>query len=308
MMGLTSKESDHTNRRSSIDASLELLPAPDIPIDQLMMAVENTRPYVRARLLRLGRHDDVEDVMQDVRMAAWEGLVKQQYRHLPGTTFGGWVQGIAVHLCADHVRRALAHPWMPLMADPDGSMVSPVDFTTTESMERVAEHEWAAEIITAVRQHVSAKKWGWAVECLTAPRQRHEAHHPDWEERKRWEAVTIVRQMAYTVKAALEVEPATLCDQPTTIATAVCCLPTPLLQVVAERLVLTGLRGAERTAALMELSAETGARWRYLEGKIGHARRLYIAALDILEHAAAGHFEDSAASEEFWAGSTALTP
>ncbi|NVM97750.1 RNA polymerase sigma factor [Arthrobacter sp. SDTb3-6] len=305
MMGLRSKESLRASR--TIDTSLELIPAPDIPIDQLMLAVENTRPYVRARLLRIGRLDDVEDVMQDVRVAAWEGLVKEQYRHIPETTFGGWVQGIAVHLCATHIRRVLAHPLLPLMEDPDGAMVSPVDLTTTESIERLAEQEWAGEIIAAVRKHVSAKKWDWAVECLTSPRLRHEPHHADWDERKRWEAVAIVRQMAVTVKAALEVDPVTLCDSPTTVATAVCCLPTPLLRVVAERLVLTGLSGADRTNALMQLATDTGASWRYLEGKIGHARRLYCAALEILEHAAAGHSKDSADSSEASLGSSALT-
>ncbi|NVM96136.1 RNA polymerase sigma factor [Arthrobacter wenxiniae] len=306
MMGLKSKETDHTNHLS-IDSTLERRPAPDIPIDQLMSAVENTRPYVRARLLRLSRLDDIEDVMQDVRVAAWEGLVKQQYRLLPETTFGGWVQGIAVHLCADHIRRVLAHPWLPLISDPDGSMVSPVDFAATESMEQVAEHEWAEEIIAAVRKHVSAKKWNWAVECLTAPRQRHEAHSTGWDERKRWEAVSIVRQMAFTVKAALEVEPSTLCDSPTTIATAVCCLPSPLLQVVAERLVLTGVCEGERTDALMGLAEETGASWRYLESRIGPARRMYFAALEILERAAAGHTKEKVECEAFVFGSSALT-
>jgi len=275
--------------RLTTDASLEHLPEPDIPVDQLMRAVENTQKYVRSRLMRLGRIDDVDDVMQDIRVAAWEGLVKQQYRYLPGTTFGGWVQGIAVHLCADHIRHVLAHPLLPLMFDPDGERLSPIDYSATESMDQVAGHEWAEEVITAVRKNVPAKKWVWAVECLSTPRPRTEAHHPGWEERKRWDAVSIVRQMAFTVRAALDVEPATLCDEPTTIATAVSCLPSPLLQIVAERLVLTGVQGAERAARLTDLAAETATSWRYLESKIGHARRMYFAALEILEHAAAGN-------------------
>lgn len=287
MMGIKSRESQSQIRNISTDVALERPSVPDIPIDQLMLAVENVRPFVRSRLLRIGHVDDVDDVMQDVRVAAWEGLVKQRYRQLPGITFGAWVQGIAVHLCADHIRRTLAHPWMPLNADPDVSAVAPVDFAATESGERVAEHEWAIEVLATVREHVTAETWELAVECLTAPRERHPGHKPGWDERKGWQAVTALRQTATTVRAAMDVEPATLCDTATVIATAVCCLPTVLLQVVAERLVLTGVRGADRAAKIAELSAETGLRANYLEGRISYARKLYAAALDVLEHAAA---------------------
>ncbi|MDJ0356346.1 sigma factor [Paenarthrobacter sp. PH39-S1] len=295
MMGLNSRESSTAFLHSSIDPSLVRPPELDIPIDQLMIAVESVRPYVRARLLRIGRVDDLDDVMQEVRVAAWDGLVKRRYRQLPDASFGGWVQGIAVHLCADHVRRTLAHPWMSLTADPEVSQASPVDFATTESVEQIAEREWVAEVLTEVRQHVPAETWERAVKCLTTPRQRHEAHTPEWEERKRWHAVTVVRQTAVTVKAALEVDARTLDDSPTIIATAVCCIPTVLLQVVAERLVLTGIRGAERTAGIADLSAETGVSKKYLEGRIGYARNLYLAALDVLERAVAARQRSEAA-------------
>lgn len=286
MMGLKSRQAEYAIQNSSIDASLARPPVPDIPVDQLMLAVENTRPYVRARLLRIGHADDIDDVMQDVRVAAWEGLVKRRYRQMPGISFGGWVQGIAVHLCADHIRRTLAHPWLSLTADPEFSPAFPVDFATTESSERIVEHEWAVEILTAVRQHVSAETWDMAVKCLTTPRAHHAAgHRPDWEERKVWHAVTIVRQTAITVRAALDVEPRTLIDSPTVIATAVCCLPTLLLQVVAERLVLTGVRGADRVAGIAALSVETGVSEKYIEGRIGYARNLYFAAFDVLDQA-----------------------
>lgn len=287
MMGIKSRESQPQIRNISIDVALERPPVPDIPIDQLMMAVENVRPFVRSRLLRIGHVDDVDDVMQDVRVAAWEGLVKQRYRQLTGITFGAWVQGIAVHLCADHIRRTLAHPWMSLNADPEVSPVAPVDFAATESGERVAEHEWAVEVLTAVREHVTAETWELAVKCLTLPSKRHPDHKTGWEERKGWQAVTCLRQTAVTVRSAMDVEPATLCDTATVIATAVCCLPTVLLQVVAERLVLTGVRGADRAAKIAELSAETGLRANYLEGRISYARKLYAAAFDVLEHAVA---------------------
>ncbi|MFQ4150326.1 sigma factor [Arthrobacter sp. LAPM80] len=286
MMGIKSSESQPQFRITSIDVALERPPVPDIPIDQLMTAVEHVRPFVRSRLLRIGHVDDVDDVMQDVRVAAWEGLVKQRYRQLPGITFGAWVQGIAVHLCADHIRRTLAHPWMPLNAEPEVSPAAPVDFAAAESGERVAEHEWVVEVLTAVREHVAAETWDLAVECLTSPRERHVGHKSGWDERKRWQAVTILRQTAMTVRAAMDVEPATLCDTETVIATAVCCLPTVLLQVVAERLVLTGVRGADRAAKIAELSGETGLRENYLEGRICYAHNLYVAALDVLERAA----------------------
>lgn len=252
-----------------------------------MLAVDNVQPFVRSRLLRIGHVDDVDDVMQDVRVAAWEGLVKQRYRQLPGITFGAWVQGIAVHLCADHIRRTLAHPWMSLNADPEVSPAAPVDFAATESGERVAEHEWAVEVLTAVRQHVTAETWELAVSCLTTPSERQPGQKTGWEERKGWQAVTVLRQTAMTVRAAMDVEPVALSSTATVIATAVCCLPTVLLQVVAERFVLTGVRGADRAAKVSELSEETGLRASYIEGRITHARRLYGAALDVLEHAAA---------------------
>lgn len=287
MMGIKSRESQPQIRNLSIDVVLERPTVPDIPIDQLMMAVEKVRPFVRSRLLRIGHVDDIDDVMQDVRVAAWEGLVKQCYREMPGVTFGAWVQGIAVHLCADHIRRALAHPWMSLNADPEVSPAAPVDFAATESGERVAEHEWAVEVLTAVRQHVTAGTWELAVECLTTPIERHPGRTSGWEERKGWQAVTVLRQTAMTVRAAMDVEPVTLSSTATVIATAVCCLPTVLLQVVAERFVLTGVRGADRAAKVSELSEETGLRKSYIEGRITHARRLYRAAFDVLEHAAA---------------------
>ncbi|WP_207346042.1 sigma factor [Arthrobacter sp. E3] len=286
-MGIKSNESQPEFRNTSIDVSLERPPASGIPIDQLMNAVESVRPFVRSRLLRIGHVDDVDDVMQDVRVAAWEGLVKQRYHQLPGITFGAWVQGIAVHLCADHIRRTLARPWMSLNADPEVSPLAPVDFAATESGERVAEHEWAVEVLTTVREHVTAETWELAVECLTAPRERHAGHESGWEKRKGWQAVTTLRHTAVTVRAAMDVEPATLCDAATVIATAVCCLPTVLLQVVAERLVLTGVRGADRAAKVAELSAETGLRANYLEGRISYARKLYTAALDVLERTVA---------------------
>ena len=287
MMGIKSRESQPQIRIISIDVALERPPFPDIPIDQLMMAVENVRPFVRSRLLRIGHVDDVDDVMQDVRVAAWEGLVKQRYRQMPGIAFGAWVQGIAVHLCADHIRRTLAHPWMPLNADPEVSSVAPVDFAATESSERVAEHQWAVEVLTAVRKHVTAETWELAVRCLTAPSERQPGHESGWEERKGWQAVSVLRQTAMTVRTAMDVEPVTLSSPATVIAAAVCCLPTVLLQVVAERFVLTGVRGADRAAKVSQLSVETGLRKSYIEGRVTHARRLYGAALDVLEHAAA---------------------
>lgn len=287
MMGLKSRELQPQIQNTSIDVSLERPPVPDIPIDQLMLAVEGIRPFVKARLLRIGHIDDIDDVMQDVRVAAWEGLVKQHYRQMPGVTFGAWVQGIAVHLCADHIRRTLAHPWMPLNADPEVSPVAPIDFAATESSERIAEHEWAVEVLTTVRQHVTAETWELAVVCLTTPSHRQPGHKAGWDERKGWQAVTVLRQTAATVRAAMDVEPGTLSSAAAIIAAAVCCLPTVLLQVVAERFVLTGVRGADRAAKVSELSVETGLRKSYIEARVTHARRLYGAALDVLEHAAA---------------------
>src|SRR6478672_6373295 len=113
-----------------VDVSLRSGPSPGerfIPVDQIMVAVDGVHRYVVSRLTRIGRSCDVDDVMQDIRVAVWDGVAKGRYRELPGIPFEAWVQGVCNKICAAHIRRELSHQTLPLL----------VDFTTTESSPEV---------------------------------------------------------------------------------------------------------------------------------------------------------------------------
>src|SRR6478609_9267453 len=115
---------------SDVDVSLRSAPPPGEPviqIDRIMVAVDGVHRYVVSRLTRIGRSCDVDDVMQDVRVAVWDGVAKSRYRELPGIPFEAWVQGVCNKICAAHIRRELSHRTMPLLAD----------FTTKESSPEV---------------------------------------------------------------------------------------------------------------------------------------------------------------------------
>jgi RNA polymerase sigma-70 factor (ECF subfamily) len=60
--------------------------------------------YVRARLAP--RHDEVEDLVQEVFLSAWQGLGK--YRATG--SLQAWVMGIARHKVEDHYRQRLRAP------------------------------------------------------------------------------------------------------------------------------------------------------------------------------------------------------
>jgi hypothetical protein len=47
-----------------------------IPIDRIMVAVDGVHGCVASRLTRIGRSCDVDDVMQDIRVAVWDGVAK----------------------------------------------------------------------------------------------------------------------------------------------------------------------------------------------------------------------------------------
>jgi RNA polymerase sigma-70 factor (ECF subfamily) len=69
---------------------------------------------------RLGRSEDAQDAVQDVFLAAWQGLPTFRYEH-PGS-FPGWLFGIARHVVADHHRRGFRHRYDPLDDAPEGSV------------------------------------------------------------------------------------------------------------------------------------------------------------------------------------------
>ena len=283
-MGPNTNTSNPTEHLPGVDAELLRPPAPDIPIDQLMRAVESTKPHVRARLLRIGRLEDVDDVMQDVRLAAWEGLVRGHYRQIPGVSFGAWVQGVAGHLCGEHIRRTLSHPSLPLLLDNGKLGASPVDFASTESMDRVLEREWVGWVLATARKHVAVETWDLAVRSMTETRSRGSEGLSDATDRRRWHAISVVRHTAQTVKAASEMKEACLAGAQDITVAAVASLPTALLRLVAERVVLTGVRGSNRAHAIAAVASEVGLSLRYVEVKIGLARNLVNAALDVLQH------------------------
>ena len=260
-----------------------------IPVDQIMVAVEGVRRYVVSRLARIGRICDLDDVMQDIRVAVWDGVTKGRYRELPGIPFEAWVQGVCNKICAAHVRRELSHRTMPLL----------VDFTTTEpspeilavlragvswdSSEKYVDQAWAQAMLGLVQRNVKEETWQLAVSSLVGPR-----HYgpPTPRDRRRWHAVTVVRQTAMTINAALNCHPAPGLSVDGLCRYAANCLPTVVLRRVAETIVRPGLRGVPRSAQTTALAQELGVTERYIAVNIGFARQLYRAAWRVLQHTA----------------------
>lgn len=277
---------------ATIDVALRTPPMPGecvIPIDQIMVAVEGVRRYVVSRLARIGRICDLDDVMQDIRVAVWDGVAKGRYRELPGIPFEAWVQGVCNKICAAHVRRELSHRTMPLL----------VDFTTTEpspeilavlgagvggdSSERYVDQAWAQAMLGLVQRNVKEETWQLAVSSLVGPR-----HYgpPSPRDRRRWHAVTVVRQTAMTINAALNCHLAPGLSVDGLCRCAADCLPTVVLRRVAETIVRPGLRGLPRSEQMAALAQELGVTERYIAVNIGFARQLYRAAWRVLQHTA----------------------
>ncbi|UKA56416.1 hypothetical protein LFT45_04220 [Arthrobacter sp. FW305-BF8] len=253
-----------------------------------MVAVESVRGYVVSHLSRIGRASDADDVLQDIRVAVWDGLTRGRYRELPGVPFGAWVQGVCANICAAHIRRELSHQTFPLLMEPEGGDVSAsVDATTLlgmgraggRSAENVIDQDWARTIIELTRSSVPGGVWELAMGSLTGPRQYGP---PSPQDRRRWHAVTVVRQTARTVEKALEVEPVAVCNISDLCEEAADCLPTAVLRRTAAVIVRPGVRGPERTRALAALAAELGVTERYVAVQIGFARRLYQTAWRII--------------------------
>lgn len=275
---------------ASIDVSLTKPPEPvPIPVDQIMTAVEGVRRYVVSHLSRIGRASDVDDVMQDIRVAVWDGVARGHYRQLPGVRFGAWVQGVTANVCAAHVRRELSHQTLPLLVEPvdDGSTSSEAlavlgfDRGGDRGAEGVIDQEWARTIIALTHASVHDGVWELALDSLNGPRRYGP---PSPQDRRRWHAVTVVRQTARTVQSALDVEPSELQSIEDVCRHAVECLPTPVLRRVASSIVRRDVRGPERSRVLESLAVELGVTERYLAVQIGFARRLYQASWRILRN------------------------
>jgi len=285
-MGQLTKESEKPITEmdpSTMDPALTRPAEPAIPIDQIMGAVNGVRRYVKSRLGRYGLIDDVNDVLQDIRFAAWDGTVRGMYHDVPEIGFPAWVQGIARNLCSDHIRRRLSKRDLPLLDEADSGFRSRADFRLSPVDDQVVDSGWAAEVLRVVRKNVPVETWETAVASLS--RDARGSLNPDHEsdERKRWAAVTVVRQMAHTVSSAMDIEPWTLAGKFAVRRAAVGCLPTPVLQLIADRIVLTGVRGPVRAEAVAGVAEEVGVSVRYIEVQIGTARRLVRAAMDILD-------------------------
>jgi hypothetical protein len=278
----------------TVDVSLRGAPAPTlaVPVDQIMVAVDGVQRYVVSHLSRIGRACDVDDVMQDIRVAVWDGVTRGHYRQLPGVPFGAWVQGVCANVCAAHIRREMAHRTLPLLIEPgeaDGSASSDalvilgMDRGVDGSAERFVDREWARTILELTRDCVSVGTWELAVDSLTGPRRYGP---PSPQDRRRWRAVTVVRQTARTIQNALDVEQSEIRNIRDMCRHAGECLPTQVLRRTAELIVRPGLRGPERSSALASLAAELGVTERYVAVQIGFARRLYQAAWRILQSGA----------------------
>ena len=93
--------------------------------------------YVRSRLLP--RHDLVDDLVQEVFLAAWENL--QQYR---GTSpLRAWLMGIARHKVEDHYRARLRAPGALDDLDGDSEVLASFpDFESLLEQEQVRKNTW----------------------------------------------------------------------------------------------------------------------------------------------------------------------
>ncbi|MFP3579348.1 sigma factor [Arthrobacter sp. SIMBA_036] len=272
-------------RLGTVDISLTRPPADtlSVSVDQMMRAVEGVRRYVVSHLSHIGRSCDVDDVLQDIRVAVWDGVAKGHYRPLPGVPFEAWVQGVASNICAAHVRRELSHKTLPLLLDPTsdevsgswGQLTAVLIARENPETQEIIDREWAMMVLTLTREAVSARTWQMAVNSISVPR---EYALPSAQDRRRWNAVTAVRLTAKTVSHALDVSPGSIRDIGQLCQRAVECLPTALLRAVAEAIVLPEIHGAERHEAIAGLARDLGVSERYVAVQIGTARRLYQAA------------------------------
>lgn len=275
---------------ADVDVSLRNAPPPEepaIPIDRIMVAVDGVHRYVVSRLARIGRSCDVDDVMQDIRVAVWDGVARGRYRELPGIPFEAWVQGVCNKICAAHIRRELSHQTLPLLVDFSTTESSPELLTVigagaaADGVENYVDQAWAQAMLGMVQRSVSEETWNLAVSSLTGPR-----HYgpPSPQDRRRWHAVTVVRHTAKTINMALGCHPEPGLSIDDLCRCAANCLPTNVLRSVAQTIVRPGLRGLDRSVQVAALASELGVTERYIAVNIGFARQLYRAAWRVLQH------------------------
>lgn len=282
IMGPWTNEAYEVPIDGAVDQSLARPPEPDIPIDQLMRAVEGVRPYVKIHLARYGFFQDVNDVLQDIRIAAWEGTVNGSYQAFPGVKFDAWVQGIACNLCADHIRRSIARSTLPLFDQCESGFQSQIDVQLARLDDQVTNHVWATDVLQFVKAHVPERTWELAVASLADEKAQFTATNNDASAGMRWQAVFVVRQMALTTSRALDVDPKLVVDLASLRKATVGSLSNPMLQLIAERIVLPSVLGKARAVAVAEVAQEAGVSVRYVKVQVGLARNLVQAAEEIL--------------------------
>lgn len=282
-MGLRTSETFEAFGTSTADPALTHPLEYDVPVDQLMRAVEGVRPYMKIHLGRFGLRDDVDDLLQDVRLAAWQGAIRGSYRAVPGVTFDAWVQGIACNLCAHHVRRCIARSTLPLDGKFESIVNRVMDMQMTRPEDQTINHLWVMEVLQLVKTHVPERIWELAVNGLCDWKDRPAAGMArDASSRTRWHAIFVVRQMALTVSNALDVEPQQVVDLATLRSATVAALPTPLFQLIATEVVFPDVLTEARAAAIAFVAEKAGLSVRYVKVQIGLVRDLVLAAEEVL--------------------------
>ncbi|WP_104091827.1 sigma factor [Arthrobacter sp. GMC3] len=258
--------------------------------EDVMTAVDDISRFVRSRLARAGCPNEMEDVLQDIRVAVWSGVSRGQYQPLPGIRFGAWVQGIAKNVCTAHIAKASARYTVPLFTEESDN--HPAFDRPQEAVAEpagVADREWAINVLKLARMCAGEEAWGSAMFLLLndyddsngiATTRIDRADSPAYRRARR--DLKFVRQVAITVRNALAVVDSDEAKAVVLGVSASSCLPTELHRAIAATIVAPRLSGAERLAALPVIAAKTNVTPRYVAVQIGRARALYLVALRVI--------------------------
>ncbi|MHA7296713.1 sigma factor [Pseudarthrobacter sp. MDT3-1] len=212
----------------------------NVSMEQMTSSINEVSRYVASRLSRAGRACELDDALQDIRIAVWRGVHDGHYRQIPGVRFGAWVQGIAAHVCSAYTAKARSKESLPLLIDPGDNDERNVGCQhEVFGPEGVAEREWALSVLQATRHFVGDVVWGTAMSLLLADDSRTPGSPND---RRAYRQLVLVRQMAITVRQALAAVDAEGRDIGDAASFAARCLPTPLQQQIAQRVVRLELR------------------------------------------------------------------
>ncbi|ALO66717.1 hypothetical protein AS189_09670 [Arthrobacter alpinus] len=258
--------------------------------EDVMTAVGDISVFVRSRLARAGCSNEMEDVLQDIRIAVWSGVSRGQYQPLPGIRFGAWVQGIAKNVCSAHIAKLAAHYTVPLFTEE--SEDHPAFDRPQESVAEpagVADRDWAINVLKLTRMCAGEEAWGSAMFLLLdgyddsngiASNRCDRADSPAY--RRARGDLKFVRQMAITVRNALAVVDSDEAKTDVLAVSASNCLPTELHRAIAATIVAPRLSGPDRIAALPVVAAKANVTPRYVAVQTGRTRALYMAALRVI--------------------------